>query len=266
MGRGFTSTTQACSPSQTKSTPNSPIKPNSAARCKQIASASAMGGRVTLPHQANPRPPSDARPISCSVTPSTTAARPSPTAATEHGTPSMRSCSITPSGSSSPLHSRMPGRPRRAPACAASGGGRGPIRRGRSGDSGSRRRARGGERRGIAHAGEHRGRASEQLAPVRQPLDEVGPVLQAGAADHARCVGAGGGLHDLGHRARHAPGRAQRAQVDVAEAVDGDDVVPRPHRQLGEHARAHRDDEDRLGRRRPRLKACLPAARWTGRR
>src|SRR4051812_42956576 len=73
---------------------------------------------------------------------------------------------------------------------------------------------------------------------------------------------AGGGAHDLAHAPRHGVGRAQRAQVEVAEAVERDDVMTPADRQLGEHPRAHRDEEDRLGRR-PEAAQSVPSSSAT---
>ena len=75
------------------------------------------------------------------------------------------------------------------------------------------------------------GRAAEQRAPGGEPGDEVGAVLEAGAVDHALGGDRLGRLHELRHPAvaaevaqdRHA--RAERLQVEVAEAVERDDVV-----------------------------------------
>ena len=107
------------------------------------------------------------------------------------------------------------------------------------------------EQRRVADAPQRLGRAAEQRAARGEPRDEVGPVLEPRAVDDARRPGSRSAastssaipprpprsrrIDTLGHsRCRsRSPKRSTR-----------DDVVPVAHRQLGEHARADRDEQD----------------------
>ena len=73
--------------------------------CASSSPAGIRGG-TRFPHQRWPRTPNARRPTSCSVSPSTTASFPSPTAAAEHAIPSMRSCRKVPAGTAPPRHAR----------------------------------------------------------------------------------------------------------------------------------------------------------------
>ena len=210
---------------------------------EQIACAWSSGtgvrGGTRFPHQRWPRTPNARRPTSCSVTPSTTASFPSPIAAAEHGTPSMRCCRNVPGGNAPPRHSRT-----RIPPPPRSG-----LRSQRP-DDGGVKVVRGYGRspsaapscRGSRTARQRLRRAAQQHVPLAQPLDERGVVLEARAVDDSARRLRHGGVDERGQAA--ACHDAIGAQVEVAEQIERDHIVA--PRQVREHARAQGNQEEWL--------------------
>ena len=169
----------------------------------------------------------------------------------------MCSCTTTSPSSAPPRHSRTPRPPpprtglrsQRRERSARRGASRGAERR-RIGEAG---RAQGGAQRGrVAHPLERLGRAPEQSPAGGQPGDEPRLVLESRAVDHARRRDPLRRVHQRRHPAasaevaQHGHARAKPPQVEVPEMVERHDVVPGSHPQLGEHARADGDQQDRL--------------------
>ena len=283
VGRGLTSTTQARSPSHTRSTPNSPRSSNADARCAHIARAATASARSL--HLAEPRRHEVSAPrVSARAEPAVPdqllahaeqdgrapvgdgrgRAREPRDVLLHHHLAVQRPAAPLANAPSAAAAHRLA-----QPAAGALGASRcvGGAERRRVGEAG---RAQGGaERRRVAHPLERLARAPEQPPAGCQPGDEVRPVLESRPVDHARRRNLLRRVHQRRHPAataevaQHGDARAKPLQVEIAEAVERHDVVPRPHSQLGQHARADGDHEDRLAR---VVRARPPAAPRTARR
>ena len=241
VGRGLTSTTQARSPSQTRSTPNRPRRPKAAARCAQMPGRRvgparrvrppAAAAATTFPHHVKPRAPSARRPMSCSLTPSSDGGAPvgdRRRRARQPGDALLHDVAAAQPPAAPRPHPR--GRRRRAPACAASGA-RGRRAAGASaaenvsrvGEPGAAQR--GAEQRRVADAPQRvrdrsraacgprraarRGRAGSR-APRRRRRASAG--IRSAARDELRHPAAAAEVaQDRDARAQAAAGRGRRS-------------------------------------------------------
>ena len=259
----MTSTTHGRAPSQTRSTPNRPRRPNAAARCAQISRAASPSARALGLGQPRrhdvPAPPvaADAqRAAADELLADAEQRRGAPVGDGRRRARQPRDALLDDDARRQPPAAPL------AHAAAAAAADRlaqpaaravGPRRRVGGGER-ARVREPGGAQRGAEHApgrarAERLRGAAEQRAPGREPRDEVGPVLEPGAVDDASAApvrrrprAPPSRLRVEVAQERHA--RAQALQVEVAEAVEGEHLVPVARRELGQHARADRDEED----------------------
>ena len=200
------------------------------------------------------------------MSPSTTASTPSPTAAAEHATPSMRSCTTAPGGSAPPRHARtrVPPPPRsglRSQRPERSSGAAAKVR----GYMRPASRSAAAKPLRVAHRAQRLRRVAEQRVALRQPRDERRVVLEARPVDDAARRHLHRGVDQRGQapaRQRH-DARTAAAQVEVAEQIERGHRLTVAHRQIGEHARAQSNQEKWLARC-DGVRGYLRAARRTG--
>ena len=216
------------------------------------------------------RPPKPGGRCSCSVSPSTAAP---PAVADRHrraGQPVDAALEDLASGAAGrPSTGARRARRRRAAACAATPPG--VRRRGARRPLGSRgarapaARARRAHRPGIAHRRQQLGRRPEQLASVGEPRTRSGRFSKPAPYTTASASTSVGERRQRVVARRRRSGR-DRAQVDVAEAVERGHLVAVGDRQLGEHPRADRDHEHPHGSSHPGQQRGQQRRRRPGRR
>ena len=192
---------------------------------------------------------------SCSVSPSTTAPWPSAIATAEQGSPSEAALHDLRPAQHPPATRAPRGRRHRAAACV-------PRRRARRARPPGGRRALaspgarpgsaggGPDRPGVAHSLQEVGRCPQELTSTGELSHQIRADSRSPRRRRPRGIDVCGERGQSLVRRRRRSG-AQRPQVRVAEPVQRDDLVAVGDRQLGEHPRTDRHDEDRHGNRSP---------------